>query len=92
MGLFDKKSIAIKEVHQSEFAYRLRRARKAANLSQQEVAEILNKNQRFKSVSQRTVSHWERDKAIPKIDIFVQICKIYGVTPNELLGFDPFHL
>lgn len=44
------------------------------------------------SVSVYTVRSWERNASAPSNEILVQICKMYGVSADYLLGitdFDP---
>lgn len=53
--------------------------RKQKNLSQEEVASILN-------VSRQTVSKWETDQSTPDFDRIVPICELYEISADELLG------
>jgi len=86
MEIFEKKSITIKEVTRSEFAMRLQKARKEAKLTQTQVAEaIFHGKKHSKTLTTRTISHYERDISMPTVDIFAQLCKLYNVTPNDLL-------
>ncbi len=57
---------------------RLMKLRKAANLSQEEVADRLE-------VSRQTVSKWETGQSSPDLDKVLPLCKLYNVTPDELL-------
>ncbi len=50
----------------------------AANMSQEQLAEKL-------SVSRQSVSKWEMGQALPQIDKVTLICKIFGITADELL-------
>ncbi|MBR2289761.1 MAG: helix-turn-helix transcriptional regulator [Clostridia bacterium] len=52
--------------------------RKSKNLTQDEVAEVLN-------VARQTVSKWETNQSTPDFDKIVPLCELYGITPNELL-------
>ena len=52
--------------------------RSAANLSQEQLAEKL-------SVSRQSVSKWEMDTALPQVDKITMICKLFGITADELL-------
>lgn len=52
--------------------------RKEKNLSQEEVANILN-------VSRQTVSKWETGGTTPDFDKIVPLCNLYGITTDELL-------
>ncbi len=40
------------------------------------------------SVSQDTVSLWERSKSLPDVDVIVRICKECGVSSDWLLGIE----
>ena len=57
---------------------RLLNLRKAKHLSQEEVAEKLN-------VTRQTVSKWETDQSTPDFDKIAPLCKLYGITSDELL-------
>ena len=57
---------------------RLLNLRKAKHLSQEEVADKLN-------VTRQTVSKWETDQSIPDFDKIAPLCKLYGITADELL-------
>ena len=52
--------------------------RRAQGLTQQEVADHL-------AVSNRAVSRWERDEAMPDITLLPAIADLFGVTADELL-------
>ena len=52
--------------------------RKAAGLTQLELAQKIN-------YSDKAVSKWERGEGVPDIFILKQIADIYGITVNELL-------
>lgn len=52
--------------------------RKEKHLSQEEVAEKLN-------VTRQTISKWETDGSTPDFDKIVPLCKLYGITADELL-------
>ena len=52
--------------------------RKEKNLSQEEVANILN-------VSRQTISKWETGGTTPDFDKIVPLCNLYGITTDELL-------
>lgn len=56
---------------------RLLKLRKEKNLSQEELASILN-------VSRQTVSKWETDQTTPDFDKIIPICDFYGITCDEL--------
>lgn len=73
--------MSIFEHSKSKFATKLIQAREAAGLKGGEVAKKLGKS------GHTTVSMWENDKSLPSLDDFVELCKLYGVTPNDILGF-----
>ena len=52
--------------------------RKKQNLTQSELAEKLN-------ITDRAVSKWERGISMPDSSIMLELCKILGITVNELL-------
>lgn len=52
--------------------------RKAANLTQAELAEKIN-------YSDKAVSKWERAGGMPDVDVLKQIADLYGVTVDTLL-------
>ncbi len=49
-----------------------------ANISQELLAEKL-------SVSRQSVSKWEMDQSLPQIDKVVMLCRLFGITADELL-------
>lgn len=49
------------------------------NLSQGDLAELLD-------VSRQSVSKWETDTAIPDLDKLMKMCDVFGVTLDELTG------
>ncbi len=53
-------------------------SRKEKGLTQRELAEMLN-------VSDKTISHWERDESSPDISLLITISEIFGITVDELL-------
>ena len=65
----------------SEFATALINARNNAKFTCKEVAEKLGKS------SHSSIVMWENDKGFPQLDDFVELCKLYDVTPNDILGF-----
>lgn len=36
-----------------------------------------------------TISNWENGKASPPIEDALQLCEIYGITIDQLVGFEP---
>ena len=68
-----------------QFGARLSELRKDHQQTQQELAEIL-------CVSKFTVSSWEQNKSPPPIEMVLQICDLYDVSSDFLLGrsdYDP---
>jgi transcriptional regulator with XRE-family HTH domain len=58
---------------------RLREAREARDLTQREVAERLR-------VSKGSISAWENDRNRPLLDQFIELCRVYAVSADELLS------
>lgn len=56
--------------------YKLRTAK---NLSQGELADLLD-------VSRQSVSKWETDAAVPDLDKLMKLCDVFGVTLDEITG------
>ena len=52
--------------------------RKRKNLSQEEVAEILN-------VTRQTISKWETNQSTPDFDKIIPLCEMYDISADELL-------
>ena len=52
--------------------------RKEKGLTQRELSEMLQ-------VSDKTISHWERDESSPDITILPELSAIFGITVDELL-------
>jgi len=65
------------------FANRLSDFRRAAGMTQLELAEKLN-------YSDKSVSKWERADGIPDMYVIMQIADIFEVTPNDLISDKPF--
>lgn len=58
---------------------RLSKLRKEKGLSQEEAADKIN-------VTRQTISKWELDQSLPDFDKIVPICKLYGISSDELLN------
>lgn len=56
----------------------LKAARVNVNMTQMQVAEHLN-------VTKKTVCSWEKGKTKPKLDKIEPICKLYGVTYDDIV-------
>lgn len=61
------------------FSKRLRTARIAKNLSQEQIAAMLN-------IKQQSYTRYETGKGEPSLEILVDICKILDESPEYLLG------
>ena len=62
-------------------AENLKTLRKRKDLTQEEVAEMLN-------VSPQSVSKWERGDTLPDITLLPTLANLYKVTVDELIGMD----
>ena len=60
----------------------VQRLRRAAGLSQEELAERLG-------VTRQAVSKWERDGAYPEMEKLAKMSQLFGVTVEALLNGDP---
>ena len=58
---------------------RLLKLRKEKNISQEELANVLN-------VSRQTISKWETDQTTPDFDKIVPLCEYFNITSDELLS------
>ena len=61
------------------FGEKIRRARKAAGLTQRSLAEKLG-------VANTSVSNWEKDLSRPDPDTLQTLCQILAVEPNYFYG------
>lgn len=57
---------------------RISKNRREKGLTQEELAEKLG-------VSSQAVSKWENDQSCPDISLLPQLCKIFGISTDELL-------
>ena len=57
---------------------RLLKLRKERNLSQEDLANVLD-------VSRQTISKWETDQSTPDFDKIIPLCNYFGITSDELL-------
>lgn len=90
--IFNKKAVPIHDTpYRTEFAIRLKEARKQAGKTQQEAAEAVRlvclPQRKRLSISRTNITNYETGYAIPPVDVFVQLCVLYGVKPNDILGF-----
>ena len=56
----------------------LERIRRIKNFTQEKTAKVLN-------ISPQSVSKWEKDKAVPSLDLLVKLAGIYGVTLDQIV-------
>ena len=63
----------------------IKRLRRNADMTQEELAEIL-------SISPQAVSRWETDATTPDISLIPAIVNLFGVTSDELLGINTAHV
>lgn len=64
---------------QTEIGRFIAQCRKEKKLTQSQLAEKLN-------ITDRAVSKWETGKCMPDSSIMLELCKILGITVNELLS------
>ena len=57
---------------------RLLKLRKEKNISQEELANVLD-------VSRQTISKWETDQTTPDFDKIIPLCEYFDITSDELL-------
>lgn len=60
---------------------RIKEIRTERNLTQKEFGDIL-------SVSQDTVSLWEKGKSVPTTEFVISICKKFGLSADYVLGLE----
>lgn len=63
----------------SDFSEHLRTLRTERNISQKQLASMLN-------YSRETVVAWERGRKLPSYDAIIGICKCFDVSSDWLLG------
>lgn len=61
------------------FGEKIRNARKAAGLTQRQLAQQLG-------VSNTSVSNWEKDLSRPDADLIQKLCAILQLQPNDFYG------
>ena len=60
---------------------KIQKHRKELGLSQEELGQKL-------LVSRQTISLWEKDQTVPTIDNLIRLREIFGVSVDEILGFE----
>ena len=66
----------------NELAERLKILRLISGLSIRQVALRIER-------SPGTISNWETGKMSPDVDSIEKLCKLYSISPNQLLGWEP---
>lgn len=56
---------------------KIREYRKKAGLSQKELSDILN-------INHSTISKWETNKAFPRLEVILRLCKILKCSLDDL--------
>ena len=59
----------------------IQKYRRNLGLSQEELGQRL-------LVSRQTISLWEKDQTVPTIDNFIRLREIFGISVDEMLGFE----
>ena len=59
----------------------IRMLRRKANITQEELAEML-------CISSQAVSRWETESTMPDIALLPSLCSIFNVSADDLLGID----
>lgn len=67
-----------------KYSFNLRKIRISKNLSQQEVADLINSNQ-------RVISRYETNQELPTIERLVDIALALNVTLKELIEIQNMH-
>lgn len=67
----------------SEIAIRIRSIRTDNGLTQAQFGRKL-------SVSQDTVSLWEKGKSVPTVEYIIAVCKLFAVSADYLLGLSDY--
>ena len=62
-----------------DYRTRMRHLREDSDLTQREVAQVINK-------SQQGYSHIEEGRAELKIDDLIKLCRFYGVSADYFIG------
>lgn len=62
-----------------EFAKKIRKLRMSRNMSQKDLADLLN-------VDRTTVAGWETKDSMPDVFLLIRIADIFDTTLDELVG------
>ena len=66
-------------MNQEKIGKFIKECRKKKNLTQEELAKILN-------VTDKAISKWENGRCLPDVSLFAELCKELDITVNELLS------
>lgn len=66
-------------MNQEKIGKFIKECRKKKNLTQEELARILN-------VTDKAISKWENGRCLPDVSLFEKLCKELDITVNELLS------
>ena len=80
-NLFDCRAVICDRQRTSIFGRNLRMLRQDRGLTLKVVADMMDRANHSSLVS------WELGRTYPNVRDFAKLCKIYNVTPNDLLGF-----
>ena len=61
----------------------IRRLRREKGMTQEQLAEVLN-------VTNAAVSKWERGDSLPDITMLFPIAEFFGVSVDNLMGYDEY--
>ena len=77
------KSMGTWEINGQSIGEIIKENRKRCNFLQKELAMELH-------ISDSTLSNWEKNISRPNINQLYKLCRILYITPNQLLGIDPY--
>lgn len=63
------------------FGEKLKQMLDASGMKQSELGTLIG-------VEGGNISNWVTERSMPKVGTLLKICKVFEVTPNEMLGFD----
>ena len=69
---------SLKNILDDDFGRIILKIRKEKNLTQKELADLIN-------VSDRTISKWENGQSVPDLICIKNICKSLGISPSSLV-------
>lgn len=65
-----------------KLAENLKIARLMRGKSLRQVAQLIQ-------ISPSTLSNWEKGNVSPNADVIIDLCSVYKIPPNQLLGWEP---